>query len=172
MKATLGGGCFWCTEAVFQKLEGLNNIMPGYMGGSIENPTYEEVCNGTTGHAEVVQIEYDENELNYQDILGVFFKTHDPTTLNRQGNDVGTQYRSEIFYHTEEQKQQAEAFINGLTEQQVFDRPIVTKVSPADTFYEAEDYHVNYFNRNPNQPYCAAVIRPKVDKFVRSLAQE
>lgn len=171
MKATLGGGCFWCTEAVFQKLEGLNEIIPGYMGGTKENPTYEEVCTGTTGHAEVIQIDYDENVLNYQDILGVFFKTHDPTTLNRQGNDIGTQYRSEIFYHNEEQKEQAEAFIKGLTEQQAFDRPIVTKVSPADTFYEAEDYHINYFNRNPNQPYCAAVIRPKVDKFVKSLAQ-
>lgn len=170
MKATLGGGCFWCTEAVFQKLEGLNEIIPGYMGGTTPNPSYEEVCNGTTGHAEVIQIDYDEDQLNYQDILGVFFKTHDPTTLNRQGNDIGTQYRSEIFYHNEEQREQAEAFIKGLSEQEVFDRPIVTKVSPADTFYEAEDYHVNYFNRNPNQPYCAAVIRPKVDKFVKGLA--
>lgn len=171
MKATLGGGCFWCTEAVFQKLKGLNDILPGYMGGEKENPTYEEVCGGDTGHAEVIQLDYDENILSYQDILSVFFKTHDPTTLNRQGNDIGTQYRSEIFYHTEEQKEQAEAFIKGLTEQRVFDRPIVTKVTEADIFYEAEDYHINYFNRNPNQPYCAAVIRPKVDKFVKSLSE-
>lgn len=169
MKATLAGGCFWCTEAIFQKLEGINKITPGYMGGHTENPTYEDVCTGSTGHAEVIQIDYDENILNYRDLLGVFFKTHDPTTLNRQGNDVGTQYRSEIFYHNDQQKAEAEKYIQQLKDEHVFDDAIVTKVSPADTFYEAEDYHTNYFARNPNQPYCAAVIRPKVDKFIKTL---
>jgi len=169
MKATLAGGCFWCTEAIFQKLEGINKITPGYMGGHTENPTYEDVCTGSTGHAEVIQIDYDENVLNYTDLLGVFFKTHDPTTLNRQGNDIGTQYRSEIFYHNDQQKAEAEKYIQQLKDEHVFDDAIVTKVSPADTFYEAEDYHTNYFARNPNQPYCAAVIRPKVDKFIKTL---
>jgi len=169
MKATLAGGCFWCTEAVFQKLNGINEILPGYMGGHTENPTYEEVCTGNSGHAEVIQIDYDENVLNYKDLLGVFFKTHDPTTLNRQGNDIGTQYRSEIFYHNTQQKEEAEQFVQDLKDQNVFDDPIVTQISPAGTFYEAEDYHSNYFLRNPNQPYCAAVIKPKVDKFIKTL---
>jgi len=169
MKATLGGGCFWCTEAIFQRLHGINKISPGYMGGHTANPTYEDVCTGITGHAEVIQIDYDEDSLNYKDLLAVFFQTHDPTTLNRQGNDVGTQYRSEIFYHNEEQRKYAEQFIQRLTEEKVFNDPIVTKISPADTFYEAEDYHANYFVRNPNQPYCAAVIKPKVDKFLKAL---
>lgn len=171
MKATLAGGCFWCTEAVFQKLGGIKEILPGYMGGHTKNPSYEEVCTGTTGHAEVIEIDYDENVLNYNDLLAAFFKTHDPTTLNRQGNDVGTQYRSEIFYHNSEQKEQAEKFIQSLTDEHVFADPIVTKISPAETFYQAENYHSNYFARNPNQPYCAAVIRPKVDKFVKVLEQ-
>lgn len=168
MKATLAGGCFWCTEAVFQRLKGINTLLPGYMGGHTENPTYEEVCTGKTGHAEVIQIDYNEDELSFRDLLGVFFKTHDPTTLNRQGNDIGTQYRSEIFYHNDLQKEEAERFIAGLTEEGVFDKPIVTKVSPAEVFYEAEDYHTNYFLRNPNQPYCVAVVKPKVDKFIKA----
>jgi len=168
MKATLAGGCFWCTEAVFQRLKGINSLLPGYMGGHTENPTYEEVCTGRTGHAEVIQIDYNEDELSFQDLLGVFFKTHDPTTLNRQGNDIGTQYRSEIFYHNDLQKDEAERFIAGLTAEGVFDKPIVTKVSPAREFFEAEDYHTNYFLRNPNQPYCVAVVKPKVDKFIKA----
>jgi len=168
MKATLAGGCFWCTEAVFQRLKGVRSLLPGYMGGHTENPTYEEVCTGKTGHAEVIQIDYDENKLSYWDLLNVFFKTHDPTTLNRQGNDIGTQYRSEIFYHNDEQKEEAERFIAGLTEQGAFDKPVVTKISPAEEFYEAEDYHTNYFLRNPNQPYCVAVVKPKVDKFIKA----
>ncbi|HUH17727.1 peptide-methionine (S)-S-oxide reductase MsrA [Albibacterium sp.] len=168
MKATLAGGCFWCTEAVFQRLKGINTLLPGYMGGHTENPTYEEVCTGKTNHAEVIQIDYNEDELSFRDLLGVFFKTHDPTTLNRQGNDIGTQYRSEIFYHNDLQKEEAERFIAGLTAEGVFDKPIVTKISPAETFYEAEDYHTNYFLRNPNQPYCVAVVKPKVDKFIQA----
>lgn len=168
MKATLAGGCFWCTEAVFQRLKGINTLLPGYMGGHTENPTYEEVCTGKTNHAEVIQIDYNEDELSFRDLLGVFFKTHDPTTLNRQGNDIGTQYRSEIFYHNDLQKEEAERFIAGLTAEGVFDKPIVTKISPAETFYEAEDYHTNYFLRNPNQPYCLAVVKPKVDKFIQA----
>jgi len=168
MKATFGGGCFWCTEAIFQKLNGVNEVLPGYMGGTTVNPTYEEVCTGQTGHAEVIEIDYDPEILSYKDLLGVFFKTHDPTTLNRQGNDVGTQYRSEIFFHNEEQREIASTFMQGLTEQEIFDDPIVTALSPATVFYKAEDYHKNYFDRNPNQPYCAAVIKPKVDKFIKA----
>jgi peptide-methionine (S)-S-oxide reductase len=168
MKATLAGGCFWCTEAVFQRLKGIQSLLPGYMGGHTENPTYEEICTGNTGHAEVIQIEYNEEELSYRDLLDVFFKTHDPTTLNRQGNDIGTQYRSEIFYHNDLQKNEAERFIADLTTEKVFNNPIVTKVSPAVEFYEAEDYHTNYFLRNPNQPYCVAVVKPKVDKFIKA----
>ena len=170
MKATLAGGCFWCTEAIFQRLEGIKKITPGYMGGYVMNPTYEDVCTGSTGHAEAIQIEYDEQLLKYADLLGVFFKTHDPTTLNRQGNDVGTQYRSEIFYHNDAQKVEAEAFMQQLKDEKVYNDPIVTKISAADAFYEAGDYHTNYFARNPNQPYCAAVIKPKVDKFLKSRA--
>jgi len=168
MKATFAGGCFWCTEAVFQRLKGIQSLLPGYMGGHTENPTYEEICTGNTGHAEVIQIEYNEDELSYRDRLDVFFKTHDPTTLNRQGNDIGTQYRSEIFYHNDLQKNEAERFIADLTEEKVFNSPIVTKISPAVVFYEAEDYHTNYFLRNPNQPYCVAVVKPKVDKFIKA----
>jgi methionine-S-sulfoxide reductase len=169
MKATFGGGCFWCTEAIFKELEGVNSVLPGYMGGHRENPTYEQVCSGATGHAEVVHIDYDEQVLSYRRLLEVFFKTHDPTTLNRQGNDVGTQYRSVIFYHDEQQKAEAEAFISQLTQHQVFDDPIVTEVSPAQAFYEAEDYHHDYFKNNPQNPYCAAVIAPKLQKFLKTL---
>ncbi|HWK99553.1 MAG TPA: peptide-methionine (S)-S-oxide reductase MsrA [Parapedobacter sp.] len=168
MVATFGGGCFWCTEAIFQQLKGVGRVRPGYMGGNRENPTYEQVCSGATGHAEVIQIDYDEATLPYETLLGVFFKTHDPTTLNRQGNDVGTQYRSAIFYHNENQHTEAEAFIRQLSEHGVYDTPIVTEVVPAQSFYEAEDYHHDYFNNNPQNPYCAAVIAPKLQKFLKN----
>lgn len=168
MKATFGGGCFWCTEVIFQQLEGVNNVLPGYMGGQRENPTYEQVCSGATGHAEVVQIDYDEAILPYTSLLEVFFKTHDPTTLNRQGNDVGTQYRSVIFYHNDHQRAEAEALIRQLTEHAVYDDPIVTEISPARSFYVAESYHHDYFNNNPQNPYCAAVIAPKLHKFLKN----
>jgi len=167
MKATFGGGCFWCTEVIFQNMEGVNSVLPGYMGGETANPTYKEVCEGNTGHVEVVQLDFDENKVNFGELLKVFFKTHDPTTLNRQGNDVGTQYRSVVFYHDEAQKEAAECFIAELEAQSVFSQPIITAVEPADTFWEAEDYHRDYFNRNPANPYCAAVIAPKLQKFLK-----
>lgn len=167
MIATFGGGCFWCTETIFQHIDGVTAISPGYMGGTRENPTYEQVCSGATGHAEVIHIEYNPSKVSYEDLLAVFFKTHDPTTLNRQGNDIGTQYRSVIFYHDEGQRAAAEAMIAALTREQVFDRPIVTEVTEAQTFYPAEDYHKNYFNQNPDNPYCAAVIAPKLAKFLK-----
>ncbi|MGK6351666.1 peptide-methionine (S)-S-oxide reductase MsrA [Parapedobacter sp. DT-150] len=166
MKATFGGGCFWCTEVIFQQLEGVDTVLPGYMGGQRENPTYEQVCTGATGHAEVVQIEYDETVLPYRKLLEVFFKTHDPTTLNRQGNDVGTQYRSVIFYHDDQQRVEAEEFIRELTTNDVYDDPIVTEISPDKPFYVAENYHHDYFNNHPQNPYCAAVIAPKLHKFL------
>lgn len=168
MTTTFGGGCFWCTEAIFQQLRGVERVRPGYMGGSRENPTYEQVCSGATGHAEVVQIDYDEAILPYEALLAVFFKTHDPTTLNRQGNDVGTQYRSVIFYHDERQRKEAETFIRELTEHEVYDAPVVTEIVPVQPFYPAEDYHNDYFNNNPQNPYCAAVIAPKLQKFLKS----
>lgn len=167
MKATFGGGCFWCTEAIFQNIEGVHSILPGYMGGINDNPTYEEVCNGATEHVEVVQVDFDVNTVDFDELLKVFFKTHDPTTLNRQGNDVGTQYRSVVFYHDETQKEAAERFIAELERQSVFSQPIITAVEPADTFWEAEGYHHDYFNRNPGNPYCAAVIAPKLQKFLK-----
>lgn len=167
MIATFGGGCFWCTETIFQHVEGVQEIAPGYMGGARENPTYEQVCTGATGHAEVIQIMYDPAKVSYEELLAIFFKTHDPTTLNRQGNDIGTQYRSVIFYHNEEQRQAATSMIAALSQEQVFDRPIVTEVTAAQPFYKAEDYHKNYFNRNPDNPYCAAVIAPKLTKFLK-----
>ena len=164
-KATLGGGCFWCTEAVYKELKGVISVVPGYSGGFVKNPGYHEVCTGNTGHAEVVQVTYDPELVSYSDILEVFFKTHDPTTLNRQGADVGTQYRSVIFYHNDLQKQIAEKIIGLLGSEKVFHDPIVTEVSKFDVFYPAEDYHKDYFARNRNQPYCQFVIAPKVDKF-------
>ncbi len=164
-KATFGAGCFWCTEAVYTAVEGVIAVKPGYMGGKTLNPTYKEVCEGDTGHAEVIEITFDSTKTSFQELLLIFFKTHDPTTLNRQGGDVGTQYRSVVFYHSEEQKQQTEEMIKKLTEEKVFASPIVTEVSPAETFYEAEDYHHNYFINNRNQPYCMAVIEPKLSKF-------
>lgn len=165
--ATFGNGCFWCTEAIFQQLKGVKTVLPGYTGGQIKNPSYEAVCTGTTGHAEAIQITYDPKVISYRALLDVFFYTHDPTTLNRQGNDVGTQYRSAIFYHDDEQKNVAEEMISQLTSEKVYDDPIVTEVTKMDVFYEAEDYHKNYYNNNKNQGYCRAVINPKLDKFVK-----
>lgn len=163
--ATLGGGCFWCLEAVYLDLAGVAEVRSGYAGGSVENPTYEEVCRGTTGHAEVVRLVFDPSVLSYREVLEVFFGIHDPTTLNRQGGDVGTQYRSVIFYHSPGQKDTAEALIRDLEAEGVWDDPIVTQVEPAPPFYPAEDYHHDYFRRNPQRAYCQAVVRPKVAKF-------
>ena len=163
--ATLGGGCFWCLEAVYKELRGVGRVVSGYAGGSVENPTYRQVCEGTTGHAEVVQITFDPSEVSYLELLEVFFTIHDPTTLNRQGGDVGTQYRSAIFYHTPAQRETAEQAIAAFDAAQVWDAPIVTEVVPLETFYPAEDYHQDYFEKNPSQPYCRAVVAPKVSKF-------
>ena len=163
-QATLAGGCFWCLEAVYDQLRGVEKVESGYAGGRRPNPTYEQVCTGTTGHAEVVQITYDPQQITYQDLLDIFFTIHDPTTLNRQGNDVGTQYRSAIFYHNDEQKKAAEETISELNEKKTWDAPIVTEVKPLDVFFPAEDYHRDYFERNPNQGYCSIVIAPKVAK--------
>jgi len=163
--ATLAGGCFWCLEAVFDNLRGVSAVESGYMGGAKPNPTYAQVCDGNTGHAEVVQVHFDPAVLDFCDLLDVFFVIHDPTQLNRQGNDIGTQYRSAIFYHTPEQKSAAEAVIAALDAEQLWEGPIVTQVAPASTFYLAEDYHQEYFANNPNQPYCMFVVAPKVAKF-------
>jgi peptide methionine sulfoxide reductase msrA/msrB len=162
---TLGGGCFWCVEAVYLHLKGVIKVESGYSGGFIKNPAYREVCNGTTGHAEVVKITYDAHEISLQKILEVFFTVHDPTSLNRQGNDVGTQYRSVIYFHHAEQEQIAKSIINQLQEQKVFFNPIVTEVKPFETFYKAEDYHQNYYNQHKSEPYCELVIAPKLEKF-------
>lgn len=163
--ATLGAGCFWCVEAVFQNLKGVQKVVSGYSGGKIANPSYKEVCAGTTGHAEVAQITFDPSVVSFEEVLEVFFQTHDPTTLNRQGNDIGTQYRSAIFYHSQSQKEIAERVIAALIKAQVWDKPIVTEVVAFEKFYPAEDYHQNYFNLNGDQPYCQYVVRPKVEKF-------
>lgn len=163
--ATLGGGCFWCLEAVYDQLKGVEDVVSGYSGGQVSNPTYEQVCAGTTGHAEVVQVTFDPETITFKDILDVFFTIHDPTTLNRQGADVGPQYRSVILYHTPEQKMIAEQTIEELEKAQVWDDPIVTEVTPFEEFYRAEDYHQEYFEKNPNQGYCRVVIAPKVVKF-------
>lgn len=162
--ATLAGGCFWCTEAVFLELKGVEKVVPGYIGGNTVNPTYKEVCEGNTNHAEAIQIQFNADEISFGELLELFFATHDPTTLNRQGNDIGTQYRSEIFYHNDAQKEISEQYIRLLTEENVFDNPIVTQLSPATVFYEAEDYHHNYYNQNKTQGFCSFVITPKVDK--------
>ncbi|MGE0018996.1 MAG: peptide-methionine (S)-S-oxide reductase MsrA [Draconibacterium sp.] len=164
-KATLGGGCFWCTEAVYLQLKGVVDVKPGYSGGHVKNPSYKEVCNETTGHAEVVQVTFDPAVVTFAEILEVFFVTHDPTSLNRQGNDVGTQYRSAIFYHTPKQKETALQIIASLEKEKAFEKPIVTEVTEFKAFYPAEDYHINYFSRNKNQPYCQFVVAPKVEKF-------
>jgi peptide-methionine (S)-S-oxide reductase len=163
--ATLAGGCFWCLEAVYDDLKGVESVESGYMGGTTENPGYEDVCSGETGHAEVVQLTFDPKSVSFKEILEVFFVIHDPTTLNRQGNDAGTQYRSAIFYHSEAQKVAAEQVIANLGAGKIYDDPIVTEVVPASKFHAAEDYHQEYFRRNPAQPYCAFVVRPKVAKF-------
>ncbi|MBA3647971.1 MAG: peptide-methionine (S)-S-oxide reductase MsrA [Chitinophagales bacterium] len=163
--ATFGMGCFWCTEAIFQNLKGVDNVTSGYAGGTIKNPAYREVCTGRTGHAEVSQIIYYPDEISYEDLLEVFWQSHDPTTLNRQGGDKGTQYRSVIFYHNEEQKKLAEEFRQRLDAAQAFDRPIVTEISPLPEFYKAEDYHQQYFDQNTKAPYCQFVIAPKINKL-------
>lgn len=163
--ATLAAGCFWCVEAVFDDLRGVEDVVSGYSGGHTENPTYREVCSETTGHAEVTQIKFDPEELSFRDLLYVFFAVHDPTTLNRQGNDIGTSYRSAIFYHNDEQKRIAEEVIAELDDKDIWNDPIVTEVTEFTKFYPAEDYHQEYFANNPTQPYCAAVVAPKVMKF-------
>ncbi len=162
---TLGGGCFWCIEAVFSELKGVQTAVSGYSGGKVVNPTYEQVCSGTTGHAEVVQVKFDSEVISFKEILEVFFTVHDPTTLNRQGNDIGNQYRSAIFYHSENQKRIAKEVINELELSKKWSNPIVTELKPFDKFYKAEDYHQNYFKLNTSQPYCKVVIEPKVNKF-------
>lgn len=163
--ATLAGGCFWCLEAVFDEIKGVESVESGYAGGHVQNPTYRAVCSGDTGHAEVVQIKFDPFVVSYRDLLNVFFAIHDPTTLNRQGADAGTQYRSAIFYHSPAQKEAAETLIRELDEQKIWNNPIVTEVNPLGNFHMAEDYHQEYFARNPYQPYCQAVVAPKVAKF-------
>jgi peptide-methionine (S)-S-oxide reductase len=164
-KATFGSGCFWCTEAVFERVNGVKDVVSGYAGGTKENPTYEQVCTGKTGHAEVTQITYDPSVISYDELLQVFWKTHDPTTLNRQGNDVGTQYRSVIFYHDEEQKIKAEKYKEELNKSGAWKDPVVTEIAPLTKFYKAESYHQDYYEKNPNQGYCAFVIGPKIEKF-------
>jgi peptide-methionine (S)-S-oxide reductase len=168
--ATLGGGCFWCLEAVYRETEGVISVVSGYMGGRSSNPTYKEVCSGTTGHVEVVQVTFDPGVIPFPDILKIFFAIHDPTTLNRQGNDVGTQYRSVIFYHSPEQQAAANAMIAELTAEKIFEDPIVTTVEPAPRFWPAEAYHQDYFANNPHQPYCGFVVAPKLRKFRQKFA--
>jgi peptide-methionine (S)-S-oxide reductase len=170
--AALGGGCFWCLEAVYDALKGVDSVESGYMGGKTANPGYEDVCSGETGHAEVVQLTFDPKSVSFKEILEVFFVIHDPTTLNRQGNDIGTQYRSAIFYHSAAQKAAAEQVIADLGAGKIYGDPIVTEVVPASKFYMAEDYHQEYFRRNPAQPYCAFVVRPKVAKFRRRFLEK
>ena len=169
--ATFAGGCFWCTEAVFLELNGVKSVTSGYIGGKTINPTYKEICNGDTGHAEAIQITFDSSKISFGELLEIFFATHDPTTLNRQGNDSGTQYRSEIFYHNETQKKISEDYIALLMKENTFGKPIVTVISEATKFYEAENYHQNYYNQNKSQGYCSYVITPKVDK-VRKLFKD
>ena len=168
--ATLAGGCFWCIEGVFREVKGVESVVSGYTGGTTANPTYEQVCTGTTGHAEVVQVTYNSSKLSYREILEIFFSVHDPTTLNRQGGDVGTQYRSAIFYHSEEQKAIAEELIGELNKAHLWSKNIVTQILPLETFYLAEDYHREYFSQHPEQAYCQMVISPKVSKFRKQWA--
>jgi peptide-methionine (S)-S-oxide reductase len=170
--ATFGAGCFWCTEAVFQRLKGVVKVESGYSGGSVPNPTYEAVCTGKTGHAECTQIYFDPKIISFKELLEVFWKTHDPTTLNKQGADVGTQYRSVIFYHNEEQKLLAEKYKHELDSANIWNDPVVTEISPLKIFYKAEDYHQNYYNQNGNQPYCSFVITPKIEKFKKVFAEK
>ena len=171
-KATFGGGCYWCTEAVFQRLKGVDGIVSGFMGGQVEDPSYEAVCSGTTGHAECIQFNYDPSVIAFKDLLEVFWKTHDPTTLNRQGADVGTQYRSVVFFHSDEQKEIAEKYKQKLNDENAFGKPVVTEISEASKFYAALAKHQNYYNDNPGQGYCSFVIRPKVDKVEKVFADK
>ncbi|WP_291117446.1 peptide-methionine (S)-S-oxide reductase MsrA [Flavobacterium sp. UBA6135] len=166
--ATLAGGCFWCTEAVFLELEGVKKVVSGYIGGILENPTYKDIGTGTTGHAEAIQISFDPKVISFGELLEIFFATHDPTTLNRQGNDIGTQYRSEIFYYNDQQKEISEDYIDLMTSEKTFLNPIVTRISPASKFYEAEEYHQNYYNLNKTQSYCSYVITPKIEKLKKN----
>ena len=170
--ATFAGGCFWCTEAVFERMEGVNDVVSGYIGGHVDNPSYEQVCSKKTGHAEAVEIYYDPSVTTYEELLEVFFKTHDPTTLNRQGNDEGPQYRSSVFFHDEEQKAIAEKYISKLDESGEYNRPVVTKLEPATKFFVAEEYHQDYFRRNPQAGYCQAVVKNKVRKFNREFGDK
>ena len=170
--ATFGTGCFWCTEAIFQRLEGVEKVVSGYSGGHVANPSYEQVCEKNTGHAEVVQVYFDPSRISFDELLEVFWKTHDPTTLNQQGNDVGPQYRSVIFYHNPEQKEKSEHYKEELNKTGAWDKPIVTAVEPFTNFYAAEKYHQDYFNSNPQQMYCRYVIQPKVDKFTKVFARK
>jgi peptide-methionine (S)-S-oxide reductase len=170
--ATFGAGCFWCVEAQFQMLDGVQSVSSGFSGGTVKNPSYKEVCNGTTGHAEVCQIVFDKTKISYDDMLEAFWLSHDPTQLNRQGNDIGTQYRSVIFYHNPEQQKLAEEYKQKLNTSGAFDHPVVTEISPATAFYKAEDYHQNYFNENGDVPYCRFVVQPKVEKFRKVFADK
>ncbi len=170
--ATFGSGCFWCSEAFFQRIKGVEKVISGYSGGKVPNPSYEQVCTGATGYVEVVQVVYDPSQVTFDQLLEVFWKTHDPTTLNRQGNDVGTQYRSVIFYHDDEQKQKAEHYKEELDKSGAWNKPIVTAIEPFTNFYSAENYHQNYYNNNPRQMYCQYVIRPKLEKFEKVFKEE
>lgn len=172
MTATFGSGCFWCTEAFFQRLKGVEKVESGYSGGSVKNPAYREVCNGSTGHAEVIQVTFDPDVISYEDLLGVFFSTHDPTTLNRQGGDSGTQYRSVIFYHNEEQKKSAEDFKKQADASGRFNKPIVTEITSFTEFYPAENHHQDYYNLHGDAPYCQFVIEPKLQKFVKNYGEK
>ena len=170
--ATLANGCFWCTEAIFKKIKGVKNILPGYTGGTLKNPSYEQVCTGRSGHAESIQIEFDPNVITFEKILDIFWRTHDPTTLNRQGNDIGSQYRSAIFYHDEKQKQIAEKSKTNLEKENVYKDPIVTEITPFTNFFVAEDYHIDYYEKHKDAPYCTFVINPKLHKLVHNHRNE
>ena len=170
--ATFGSGCFWCTEAIYLNVDGVQKVESGYSGGKVKNPTYKEVCSGLTGHAEVIQLTFDPGKVSYDQLLEIFWQTHDPTTPNQQGADVGTQYRSVIFYHSDEQKRKAEYYKSRLEEEGVFDKPIVTEISPATVFYKAEDYHQNYYALNSNAPYCTYIIKPKLEKFKKAFTDK
>ena len=170
--ATLAGGCFWCTEAIFKRLKGVKSVLPGYSGGTVKNPTYEQVCEGNTGHAEAIQIEFDPKQISFAKILDIFWHTHDPTTLNQQGNDIGTQYRSVIFYHDQKQKETAEKSKLALEKEGAYDKPIVTEIIPFTNFYQASDYHKNYFDRNSNVPYCNFIINPKIHKLLEKYGRD
>jgi peptide-methionine (S)-S-oxide reductase len=171
-KATFGAGCFWCTEAIFEQLKGVRYVISGYTGGTVTNPTYEQICSGTTGHAEVVEVTFDPNLISFKELLEIFWEIHNPTTLNRQGADVGTQYRSVVFYHSQKQKEETEFYKKKLNEQKVYESPVVTEISAASTFYKAENYHQGYYDRNTNAPYCQAVITPKVVKFKKVFSEK